>query len=160
MFSVCLRQFGSIGGAWALVLSATILSVAPLCAQPPAKEGGKADETTALLKARLAVAQKGYEDTAKRFGEVKRVGAGPNYLVIKPEEVYTWSIRWLQAARAQDPKDAAQIAALDEHLKRMTELERKVKSLVPEILPETAALDAEWSRLEAQLWLAQAKAKK
>lgn len=158
MFSVHLRQFGSVGGTWALVLSVTVLLVAPLRAQPATEN--KADQATAQLRARLALAQKGYESAIKGFVEIKQASTGTRYFTTRPEEVYAWSIRWLEAARAVNPKDAAQITALEEHLKRVTKLETWVKRFVPSYLPETAALDAEWYRLEAELWLAQAKRKK
>ncbi len=125
----------------------------------PAKDAKPADEMTTLLKARVALAQKAYETADKSFGEVKRIGA-VNVLVTKPEEVYSWSVRWLHAERDLNPKGADHVAALEGHLKRMTQLEKKVKNLVPSLLPEPAEFEAEWYRLEAELWLAQAKAKK
>jgi hypothetical protein len=118
----------------------------------------QAKEMTKLLKARVALAQKAYDATEKSFGEVRRIGA-VNILTVKPEESYTWSVRWLKAERDINPKGAEYIVALEAHLKRMKALETKTMSLVPGILPQTAAFEVEWYRLEAELWLIQAKAK-
>ncbi len=134
-------------------------------AQPPAPKEAEpdrtpkpADEITALRKARVALAQKGYEAAVPAVRQTQRVG---NVLVQvgKPEEVYRWSVRWLQAERELSPKKADQVAALEAHLKRMTELEKMIKALSLDLLPKQVMLDGEWYRLEAQLWLAEAKAR-
>ena len=56
-----------------------------------------------------------------------------------------------------NPRDA--VAAVEGHIKRIKELEKKVKMLVPEVLPHRAEFDVDWYRLEAQHWLAEAKAR-
>lgn len=122
----------------------------------PKKEQKTTDETTALLKARTAVAEKAYHVAWEEFGRTQRFG---NALVLvgKPEDVYTWSVRLLKAQRDQNSKPEEQVAALEAHLKRMTELQARVKSLSKELLPRSAEDETEWYRLEAQLWLAKAK---
>lgn len=106
----------------------------------PAKGATTADEMTVILKARVALAEKAYREA---FAE-------------KPEDVYRWSVRWLQAQRDVSPKHEDHVAALEAHLKRMTELQKQVKMLSKSRTKEN---DAEWYRLEAQLWLAKAKVK-
>ena len=58
-----------------------------------------------------------------------------------------------------NPKPADEVVALNAHLQRMTALKNKIETLVPDVLPREAAMNAEWYRLEAQLWLEKAKAK-
>jgi hypothetical protein len=128
-------------------------------AAKPAKDSKSADELTALLKTRVALAQKGYSAAKEGLRLTKRSGNVLVYDATKPEKVYHWSVRWLQAERDMNPKRADQIAALEAHLKRMTELEEAVKMLARDLLPRSAEWDAEWYRLEAQLWLAKAKTK-
>ena len=72
-----------------------------------------------------------------------------------------WSVRWLQAERDLNPKKEDQIGALEAHLKRIASLEKKVKAMMEgNVLPPVKVLEVEWYRLEAELWLAEAKAKK
>ncbi len=123
----------------------------------PAKDSKTPAEVQTLLKARIVLAQKGYDRSEKSLGEVKRIG-NMNILLTKPEEIHTWSVRWLQAERDTNLKKADDIAAVERHLARVTELAKKVNSLVPEVLPPIAQLDAEWYVLEAELWLVQTKA--
>jgi HlyD family secretion protein len=126
----------------------------------PAQEPQPAEETATVLKKRLVLAEKGYRTAANQFGEIKRPRPGVNVLVIRPDEVYHWSVRWLRADHEINPKQADRLAALEKHLTRMKELQSKVDSMVPEYLPTTVGFDAEWYRLEAELWLSQAKMKK
>jgi hypothetical protein len=117
-----------------------------------------ADELDAILVARVELARKGYQSAFAGFTQTAKTG---NRLILfrDPREAFDWSLRWLDAERdlARDPAELA--AALEGHLKRVTELETKVKSLSGNLLPKWALLDAEWHRLNAELWLAQAKAK-
>ncbi len=118
-----------------------------------------AAEMKKLRKDRLALAREAYQNVAVSFGEIKRPGGNISILVTKPEEVYTWSIRLLDAERDLKPGEAAQFAALEGHIIRMKELEKKVKLLVPSVIAPKGESEAEWYRLEAQHWLAQAKIK-
>jgi hypothetical protein len=124
----------------------------------PAKDAKTADEVAMLLKARIAVAEKAYHEAWEELGRTQRFG---NVLILvgKPEDVYTWSVRLLQAQRDLSSKYEEQIAALEAHLKRMTELQKRVKMAVKDLLQPKAESEAEWYRLEAQLWMVQSKAK-
>jgi hypothetical protein len=124
----------------------------------PAKEAKAADEAAALLKAGIAVAEKAYHEAWEDFGRTQRFG---NVLVLvgKPEDVYTWSVRWLKAQRDLCTTHEQHVAALEAHLKRMTELQNRVKSVGKDLLSPRSESEAEWYRLEAQLWLAKEKAK-
>jgi hypothetical protein len=125
-------------------------------AAEPAKDSNTADDVSALLKTRVALAEKGYRNTFEGLTRTQRFG---NVLIpiAKPDEVYAWSIRWLQAQRELSPKHEDQVAALEAHLQRVTKLQEKVKLLVRDLMPPSKADEAEWYRLEAQLWLARAK---
>ena len=78
-------------------------------------------------------------------------------LIGRPEDVYHWSTRWLQTERDLNPKDTDHVAALEAHLKRMTELERDVKQRLGLLLSDLAKHEVEWYVLEARLWLERAK---
>jgi hypothetical protein len=125
----------------------------------PAKETKTGDETTALLKSRVDLAEKTYRTVFEGLTLSKKVG---NILVLvtdDPEEVYKWSVRLLHAQRDLSPKREDQIVALEAHLKRMTELKKVVQNLTRDLLPRIKDDEAEWYRLEAQIWLAKEKAK-
>jgi hypothetical protein len=124
----------------------------------PAKEAKAADEMTMLHKTRVALAEKGYNVALETLTRTQRAG---NVLVYvgQPDDVYTWSVRWLQAQRDLSTKHEEHVAALEAHLKRMTELKQKVKELSRDLIPPIKADEAEWYRLEAQLWLSKEKAK-
>src|SRR5579884_3358724 len=74
-----------------------------------------------------------------------------------PEEIYSWSVRWLQSQRKLSPKHEDQVVALEAHLKRMKELHKTVTELARELVPRYKEDEAEWYRLEAEIWLAEAK---
>lgn len=123
-----------------------------------APQGAAPDEIKTLLAARVALARQGYESAYAGVAETERIN---NRLIRfrQPEEAYAWSLRWLEAERELAADRAGQIAALESHSKRVTALEIKVKSLIRGPLPKWALLDAQWHSLDAQLWLAEAKAK-
>jgi hypothetical protein len=115
------------------------------------------DGTAALLQARPGLAKKGYEASFEELQQTTKFG---DVLVVigKPDQVYRWSIRWLQAEHDLSPKGPGHLAALEAHLKRMIELSKRVEMLNRELLPNTQKLEAEWYVLEARLWLERAKA--
>ncbi len=141
-----------------LALAGGSLSLAGgrLTGAEPARDARPADEMNALVKARIALARKGHEAALAALRKTRRA-EGVLLQEGKPEDVYQWSVRWLQAEQDLSPREEHQIAALEAHLKRMTELEKEVKMLAKDLLPRRAELDVEWYRLEAQLWLAKAK---
>jgi hypothetical protein len=123
----------------------------------PAKDTKTADEVTALLKARAAVAERAYRAASEGLTRTKKLG---NVLILvteKPEDVYIWSVRWLQAQRDLSPKHEDQVVALEAHLQRMTELKKQIQMLSRDLLLPVKVDEAEWYRLEAELWLAKAK---
>jgi hypothetical protein len=125
----------------------------------PAKVAKTADEVTALLKSRVDLAERTYRTIFEGLTLSKKVG---NVLVLvtdDPEEVYKWSVRLLRAQRDLSLKHEDQIVALEAHLKRMTELKKVVQNLTRDLLPRIKDDEAEWYRLEAQIWLAKEKAK-
>ncbi len=117
-----------------------------------------ADELNAILVARVESARKGYQSAFAGLTQTAKTG---NRLILfrDPREAFDWSLRWLEAERDLARDEAGLVAALDRHLKRVSELETKVKSLSGNLLPTWALTDAQWHRLNAELWLAQAKAK-
>jgi hypothetical protein len=127
-------------------------------AAKPARDAKTADSIADIHKARVTLAQKGYDTAVERINHTKRMD---NVLVYdgKPEDVYTWSVRLLQAQREMSRERTDHLAALEAHLKRMTKLQEAVKMLTRDLLPPSTNLDPEWYRLEAELWLAQMKAK-
>jgi hypothetical protein len=117
-------------------------------------------ELDALKKARLQAAQKAYQQAINGMDQTKRSG---NMLIVlaKPEEVYSWSVRWLRAQQDVNSTRENQVAALEAHLKRMKEVQPRAAAMEQAGLAtvlEVAA--AEFYRTEAELWLAQEKAKK
>jgi hypothetical protein len=122
------------------------------------KDGKAAVDMSGLRKARAVLAQKGYRTTSDLLRESKKID---NRVMIpaSPEEVYTWSVRLLDAERDLSSRHDDRISALQGHLQRMTDLQKQVKRMLEELLPPKTAMDAEWYRLEAELWLAQARSK-
>jgi hypothetical protein len=115
-------------------------------------------DVKALLKARAEAAQKTHAAAVKSLSQTRRVGD----LVIpvgRPEDVYLWSVRWLNAQRDLASKKEGQIDALEDHLRRMQDLQRRVEKLAPGLVTLTEVHSAEFYRVEAELWLAQEKAK-
>ncbi len=74
---------------------------------------------------------------------------------------HDWSVRWMQAERDLSKTKAEEITALEEHLKRMNHhkelLDQAVKD---EAAAPYVAIQAEFFRLEAEDWLAVARAGK
>jgi multidrug resistance efflux pump len=130
----------------------------------PEKEAGPEEardlgNLKALFQARIDAAHRAYEEAVKSSQQTKRVGE----LIIpvaKPEDVATWSLRWLNAQREMSGKKEDQIAALEAHLKRMKELQQRVTEMNKNGLASSLEVSAvEFHRREAELWLAREKAK-
>ena len=115
------------------------------------------DDIPTILKARVVVAEKAYRTAFEGLTRTKRIGNVLVQITEKPEDVYIWSVRWLQAQRELSAKPEDQIAALEAHLKRMVELKKQIEMLSRDLMPLPRVDEAEWYRLEAQLWLAKAK---
>jgi uncharacterized protein (TIGR03067 family) len=107
----------------------------------------------ALLKTRLEAAQKAYDAAMESLQQTRRTD-GVLAPVSNPEEVYTWSVRRLCAQRDMSGNTEDQIAALQNHLNRMKELQQRVAKLhegglISAMGPPSAA----WYVAEAELWL-------
>jgi hypothetical protein len=76
----------------------------------------------------------------------------------KPEEIYTWSVRWLKAQQDLDGKEADRLVALKEHFQRMKELGRQAEDMVKTgIRSSVDAAAAQYYVAEAEIWLVQAQ---
>jgi hypothetical protein len=113
----------------------------------------EADPAPAPVSTRLAkqlrdAARTTYETTWTNYREGRVPG----------ELVYRWSRRWLKAERQLSDKPADQLAAFQAHRDRMQKLEalvERVHRAGQTTVDEVSA--AEYYRVEADLWLAQAR---
>jgi RNA polymerase sigma factor (sigma-70 family) len=112
-----------------------------------------------LLKAKLDAAKEAYQEIWKTVGEFRRIQPNLILPVSGPEEVYNWSVRWLNAQLDMSDKKDERIAALEEHIKRMNQLKAKVNKMTPELIPAYHNSAAAWYLAEAEVWLAKEKAK-
>jgi hypothetical protein len=114
---------------------------------------------TALAKTRTDAARRAYDEAMKLLKQVRVSG---EFLIPegKPGDVYSWSVRWLNAQRDMGSEKADQIAALEDHLKRMKALQQLVSGLskTPVVSP-LDSLAAEYYRAESEFWLAQERAR-
>ena len=95
---------------------------------------------------RIDAAQRMFNETVLSF-EQGMAGA---------EDVYTWSVRWLEAVCEGDPMQKP--AALDAHLQRMGELAQKAGPLVDAgMLPPSTRTACEYYVAEAQFWVSKMK---
>ncbi len=114
--------------------------------------------SVALLKARLDAAKEAYKGALENIGEVKKIGKAVLIAPIeKPDEVYAWSVRWLNAELDMSNKRDDQIAVLEEHIKRMKELQKKVSAMTPDLLPMSSNSAAVFYLAEAEIWLVNKK---
>jgi hypothetical protein len=118
----------------------------------------KPGDLPAIRAARLAVARKGCNAAFESLGWTRRSG-NLLTLVTKPEDAYRWSLRVLEAQRDASTTKEDRIAALQDHHQRMLGLQRYVERMRADLLPRQESDAAEWYRLEAELWLAQANAR-
>jgi hypothetical protein len=119
-----------------------------------------------LARARLDIARKAYEQIE---GSITNPPADDSKLppgfrtTLKLEQLVNWSRRWMETERDTSSKRADQIAALDAHRKRL----KKQEDLYSELLEggsgqgvELAVDTLKFHRLEAEYWLAKAKAER
>jgi hypothetical protein len=120
----------------------------------------RADQETDPAKrlAQLAIerrdaARKTYEVTWANYRDGMAAG----------EMVYRWSLRWLEAERQLSERPVDQVTAFKDHLERMYDLEQLVRRVMARA-PGQATIDqvsaAEYYRVEAEMWLLQAKEEK
>jgi hypothetical protein len=123
--------------------------------EPPAKPDNRLNESfdAALLKKKVEAAEATHNGAWESLGTVRRLGEfiAP---VITPEQVYWWSIRWLNAKLDLSNKAVERIAAWEAHVKRMKELFNRVKAMTPELLPRWNKSAAIWYLAEAEIGLA------
>jgi hypothetical protein len=113
----------------------------------------EADVPVELLKTQVASARRGYELTWKMHQEGIAKGDF--------ESLCVWSIRWFHAERDLSKKSTDRVAAAEAHLERMKTAEERAK-LFEKAGHDGAvrqAVAAEFYRVQAQIWLAQAKGK-
>jgi len=118
-------------------------------AEPPKKDAGT--DMKKLAQARVDAAHKAYRVAVKLVQE-RIPGA-------RLEDVYSWSVRWLNAQRDLSSNKKDHLSALGEHLKRMQELAQVAGAFTK--TGQGSPLDspaADFYLREAELWLAQAKA--
>jgi hypothetical protein len=79
---------------------------------------------------------------------------------IDREKMYRWSVRWLDAEKAVKPAKADQIAALQAHVERMKNVEEDCHVAFKKGLgAKFDVVAATFYRTEAEIWLAEAKAR-
>jgi HlyD family secretion protein len=121
-----------------------------------AVENTKANDPRAVRKEQVALAEKGY---AAAFENLRKTTRAGNTLIWagKPDEVYRWSVSRLDAERALAQKPEDQLAALNGHLKRMTDLHEQIAEMGKDLVPAAVELEVARYRLEARLWVAETK---
>jgi hypothetical protein len=123
--------------ALALCASIAVPSSASRAAPPTPAE---------LAKDRAAVAEKAFRTALALHGASR----------IPLEDVYLWSVRWLDAAIDAAPRAAKQ--ALADHVQRMVDLEAAVQKMAKAGTASGLDTDAAYYyRIEAQLWSARGK---
>jgi hypothetical protein len=125
----------------------TLILVVLLTATVPASAQG----LDKLRKEKLEAASEAYRLQMQMFKQ------GGNFNL---DRLYSWSLRWLEAAREVDPK-ADPVPLLQAHLDRVRELEAMVEAHFKAGMATRAdILTATYYRLDAQILLEQARAKK
>jgi len=124
-------------------------TVSPVLADEKSPVTADADSAKTLLEA-AKTAYEGYFQ--RRQVDV----AAPN----DPEFAYRWSRRWLKSERALDNAKEKRVAATAAHLERMRKLEAFQEKLVEQHFASKLELaPVKFYRIEAQQWLAEAKAR-
>ena len=108
-------------------------------------------DAATLAKARVDAAHKAY---AVAVNLVKQGSPGA-----KLEDVYTWSVRWLNAQRDLSGKPEDHLSALTAHLQRMQEQAKGARDLYRVGLGSPLdSVAADYYVTEAELWLARTRA--
>ena len=126
-----------------LALLFAILPAGPVLADPAPQP-----VLSQLAVAARDAARKTFETIWTNFRE----GRAPD------ENLYRWSLRWLDAERQLSDKHDDQVAAFKAHWERMWELEkiiRNVRRSGQATIDEVSA--TEFYRVEAEIWLLQAQ---
>jgi hypothetical protein len=121
-----------------------------LCLLPQAPRGGADGEAPSNAKARLEAASKVYRILSQSRSQAPLDG----------EKLYWWSRRWMEAQQDLSEKKVDRVAAVQGHLDRMKKMEDVVRELYRNKFVSVVEMTAqEFYRLEAEGWLARAKAK-
>jgi hypothetical protein len=105
-----------------------------------------------LRKQKLALAREGY---MTQLETVRKLGG-------KFDALWAWSVRWMEAAQDVDPKADA-IPRIEAHLERLRDLEKSMLELYKAGFNQVSGTDllvVKYYRLDAQILLEKAKAKK
>jgi hypothetical protein len=114
-----------------------------------ADQAPASNKLTKLRKAKVEAARETYQVIWKNYKDG---------LVPAVEFPYRWSRRWLEAEREMSDGKADQVAACKSHLERMRDMERIERELRRSRLnPVNEFTAAEFYRVEAEIWLAQAQ---
>ncbi len=141
-------------GMFAVVVIAGSRPDAELKKATEAKEATNLADPKALLEPLLDAARKAYEEAVKGSQQARRAGTVMIPLA-KSEDVYIWSVRWLNAQLELNSKKDDRIAALEGHLERMKALQTRVTEMYKAGLASSLEVAAvEFHRVQAQLWLA------
>jgi outer membrane protein TolC len=118
-----------------------------------------APDLKALAKARVDAAHAAFDEALQAHGQTRRIEATVVSMATA-EQVYGWSVRWLDAQRGAGGEKADRVKALEDHVKRMKNLQRHVEQMYKGgLVPRLEVAGAQFYLTEAELWLAQAKAK-
>jgi RNA polymerase sigma factor (sigma-70 family) len=172
MFMARLRWIGTTVLAVTLAVGGTGALAYQLQGAPvPQKEdndptGGKSEERIKALElAGRKAAQTTYDAVWEAYQERRRTDA----------DVYQWSVRVYEVQRGAATNKAERIAAAENHLKRMKDLEKAAPAHSTKLAPMVPGMDpaiklpfvpdekvniAEFYRIEAELWLERARAGK
>ena len=128
---------------WGLLLAG--VSVAPV------PRGGEDPKQRALTEARHAAATKQFNLIWQYYQQNR----------VQSFDVYYWSTLLLDASRGLSDNRDKQIAAYEEHLDRMQKLEALIRKIRPLGFGRSSDVGAsEYYRVEAECWLAEAKARR
>jgi hypothetical protein len=117
----------------------------------PAPPGAPRKDDKALAEARYQAALRQYDETWAYYQQAR----------IDSYQVYVWSRLVLDSRRDMGETPADRLVALEEHLTRMRKLEELIRRIRKLGFGRSYDVGAsEYYRLEAELWVARAKAAK
>jgi hypothetical protein len=153
------NRTGVAGRLLAAALAAAGALPAAHADDTPKPADNSAPAVKALAKARVDAAHAAFDEALRAYGQTKRVDA-TLVTMTTAEQVYGWSVRWLEAQRGAGGEKAEHIKALEDHLNRMKDLQRQVERMYTGgLVPRLEVAGTQFYLTEAELWLARAKAK-
>jgi hypothetical protein len=139
-----------------LAIAGLLLAAISFAPASPSQGRGQGQGQEKEAPKPLALAEARYRAARKQFDLIWQYYQQSR---VESFDVYVWSRLLLDAHRSISKKPADRIAALEEHLDHMTKLEtliRKIRRLGFGRSSDVGA--SEYYRLEAEYWLAEAKA--